>query len=575
MRREIITTESGKTMLSSNDRYYGARTLPVLYLHGGPGMPNLEVVDQMDYDGPVITYAQFGCGGSDKKESYTPELFVQQLREIVEKELNGSDYVLAGGSWGGSLALLYIDKYGTDNIRGLILSSPLIDSEDSNRINRERISRLPEDIREIIYEGNREKFFGESYCLAYRGFFRDYFGGKVSEHMADWCFEPSNDVYVQMWGKDESECTGYTKDLRLESVLKRISIPVLYISGDRDLHSVEDVRRYCSDNENIRLRIMEGTGHFSSSHKDYPKIVRDFIHSVDRGFIAAEQSNDFAEQEDLDMILSESPHDTPEHLRYAASKMTLEECAEEAERYENGDGRPQSYLSASIFYERCKSEEEAKWSVPYHFPFQRQYDAKDADRRLILAPGGIASFCCRDMKESYGGSSIMKEKACIHIRGKKDEFHACPFCGKDLEVIRYEDVERTVIGNDAEFFSLRDRYLNGPMTIREAVSLDEALKGYAYRRMNHGQYREKYQETWKKHESIMSERIRNITGKLTASSAGLESVCCEELSDNMQFSSWGRDFYYMRIRLNDSVKSMELKVCPYCGARLKRIPRTY
>ena len=178
MNRRVVTTDLGKTVFTTNNKIYGKRTLPVLFLHGGPGHANLEVVDAIDYDGPVDTYAQFGCGGSDEKDEYTPKLFVEQLREIIDKEYNGCDVVLFGASWGGALALLYIDKYGTDHISGLVLSSPLINSPDADRVNAERISHLPEYIREKIDKGNKEGFFGETYCLAYRGFFKDYFGGR-------------------------------------------------------------------------------------------------------------------------------------------------------------------------------------------------------------------------------------------------------------------------------------------------------------------------------------------------------------------------------------------------------------
>ncbi len=575
MHTEKITTESGTTILSSNDRYYGPRNLPLLYLHGGPGSPRLEAVDQIDYDGPVFTYAQFGCGGSDSKGEYTPELFVQQLHEIIEEVFNGGDLVLMGGSWGGGLALLYIEKYGTEHISGLILSSPIINAHDNALTNEKRMSDLPEDIRETILKGNREGFFGETYCLAQRAFYKDYYGGRVSEHMADWCFEPSNDVYVQMWGKDESACTGNTKDLCLDGMLDRIDIPVLYISGDRDLHSVEDVRRYCSRIKDVELHVLEGTGHFSNSHPDYDSIVREFIHRVDRTPPAASDEDGFRYQEDYDMIISDSPHDTPEHLRYAASKMSIEEAAEEARRYETGDGRPQSYLSASIFYGRCREGWDAEWSVPHGFPFCRQYDARDAERRLILAAGNIASFCCKKMKEEYGGSTIWNGVGSIRTRHNGSNLKACPFCGRELETIDVTDDDRIDIGSDEEFLRLKDRYQNGPMGIREALAIGDALRRYSERKRNDCQYHARYYEASEKHRSVAGERIGNVTGRLTASSAGLESVCCRELSENMILSSSKRDMYYMRIQLKDSGKRMELKVCPYCGARLKRVPRTY
>lgn len=393
--------------------------------------------------------------------------------------------------------------------------------------------------------------------------------------MADSCFQPSNDVYMQMWGRDESECKGNAKDLCLESVLSGISVPVLYVTGDRDLHDLEDVRRYCAGNENIELRIMEGAAHHAGRHRDYVRTVREFIHGLDREFIRADMDNDFSEQDDYDMILSDSPHDTPGHLEYDASKMTVRECAEEARRYETGDGRPQSYLSAWIFYGRCKTEWESKWLFDRFFPFTRQYDARDAERRLILTPDGMASFCCKEMKENYMGHSYRNGFGSIQVKGERDEHDACPFCGKGLEIVKPSDAEQIWIASDGEFLRLKDRYLYGPVTIREAVSLAEALTRYSERRMEDNPYAAKERETRSRYLSILEGRIGNVTGMLTASSAGLESVCCKELSKNMKFAGYQMDHYYMRFRLKDTGEMLELKRCPYCGSRLKRIPRTY
>ena len=575
MQRETITTKSGKTVLVHNGKYRGRRTLPILYLHGGPGSFVGDVVDLIDYDGPVYSYAQFGCGGSDEKEEYTPELFVEQLREVIEHGFKDRNIVLAGASWGGTLALLYIDRFGTEGICGLALLSPAVNSQDNFRTNSERKSKLPEYIKNAIEKGNREGFFGETYCLAYRGFFSDYYGGDLPERAADWCFEPSNDVYVQMWGKDESECTGCMKDMHLDDMLGKIDIPVLYISGDRDLHSVEDVRRYCSMIDDVELHILDGVGHSTYNHPDYDRILKDFVHRVDNTPEAVEETYGFSEQEDYDMILSESSYETPEHLIYAAGKMSLEECAEEARRHETGDGRPQSYLSAALLYRRCNSVFEDGFHIPFRSAFGRQYDARDAERRLILSPRGMESYCCSELRAAVIGYGHGMGEAYITYPDHKTKLEACPFCGKDLEFMDADRTKMIRIADDEEFIGLKERYLNEPMTMKDAITLFEALKDYSLRRESDNPYTKKYSENLGKYIDIQKQRVGNVTGRLTASSAGLESVCCGKLRDNLEFSSAGRDRYYMRIRLKDSGKTVVLKICPYCGERLKRVPRTY
>ena len=256
------------------------------------------------------------------------------------------------------------------------------------------------------------------------------------------------------------------------------------------------------------------------------------------------------------MILSESPYETPEHLIYAASRMSPEECAEEARRHETGDGRPQSYLSASIFYMKCNSGFTDRFHIPFRSGFGRQYDARDAERRLILSPRGMESYCCSELRTASIGHGYDMREAYITYPDHKTKLKACPFCGKDLEFIDADRGKMIRIDDDEEFIRLKERYLNEPMTMGDSITLFEALIGYSLRKESDNPYAEKYHETFNRYMDIQKQRVGNVTGRLTASSAGLESVCCGKLRDNLEFSSAGRDSYYMRIRLKDSGKTV-------------------
>lgn len=87
--------------------------LPLLLLHGGPGMPSdaFEPLEVLARSGrPVVTYDQIGCGRSDRPRDtslWTVETFVEELAEI-RAALGLSRVHLLGWSWGGILALEHV-----------------------------------------------------------------------------------------------------------------------------------------------------------------------------------------------------------------------------------------------------------------------------------------------------------------------------------------------------------------------------------------------------------------------------------------------------------------------------------
>jgi proline iminopeptidase len=98
--------------------------IPVLFLHGGPGIGcdanHRRFFDPKRYR--IILFDQRGCGRS------TPHLCLinnttQDLIEDMEKIrsfLNVRRWILFGGSWGATLALLYAQKYAA-NVSAMIL----------------------------------------------------------------------------------------------------------------------------------------------------------------------------------------------------------------------------------------------------------------------------------------------------------------------------------------------------------------------------------------------------------------------------------------------------------------------
>lgn len=98
--------------------------IPVLFLHGGPGSA-CDAASRRFYDPDVyriITFDQRGCGRSaphaELDGNDTDSLIADM--EAIRRFLRVDKWVLFGGSWGSTLALLYAQRY-PEQVLGMIL----------------------------------------------------------------------------------------------------------------------------------------------------------------------------------------------------------------------------------------------------------------------------------------------------------------------------------------------------------------------------------------------------------------------------------------------------------------------
>jgi proline iminopeptidase len=96
-------------------RFGNPKGIPVIFLHGGPGAPTdnycSRFFDKRYYN--IVLFDQRGCGTSsplsELKNNNTQEL-INDI-EKIRLECNFRKIVLFGGSWGASLAILYMIQY--------------------------------------------------------------------------------------------------------------------------------------------------------------------------------------------------------------------------------------------------------------------------------------------------------------------------------------------------------------------------------------------------------------------------------------------------------------------------------
>lgn len=143
-----------------------ADTVPLICLHGGPGMAHNYLVptahvSSAPYSRPVILYDQVGCGNSthlpEKKgdtKFWTPELFIAEL-DNLKSHLGISTFDLLGQSWGGMLGAQYA-TLNPPGLRRLIIADSPSNMHTWVATANELRTRLPKDVQETLTRCEKE-----------------------------------------------------------------------------------------------------------------------------------------------------------------------------------------------------------------------------------------------------------------------------------------------------------------------------------------------------------------------------------------------------------------------------------
>jgi len=126
--------------------------IPVVFLHGGPGSgcrPQHRCYFDPDLY-RIILFDQRGCGRSTplgELENNSSQHLVDDM-ETIRQQLNISQWLVFGGSWGATLALLYAQQH-PEKVLAMILRGVFLGRE--------------QDINWVYAEGGASKLFPEAW----------------------------------------------------------------------------------------------------------------------------------------------------------------------------------------------------------------------------------------------------------------------------------------------------------------------------------------------------------------------------------------------------------------------------
>jgi len=221
---------------------------PLVTLHGGPGLshhymlPNQALFSQSGI--PVVIYDQIGNGGSSHlpeapKDFWTPELFMDELDNLLSHLGIETDFDLLGHSWGGMIVAEYAAKRAPKGLKRLIIANStasipmmvqgineLLEKIEPGTAEMMRKHELEGTVDSPDYVETLQTFQKKHICSLNP--WPDY----LSESFNNLAKNPS--VYQALWGPMEINIVGSIKDWSIIDILHTIQYPTLLITSPLD-----------------------------------------------------------------------------------------------------------------------------------------------------------------------------------------------------------------------------------------------------------------------------------------------------------------------------------------------------
>jgi len=281
-----IKVDDGRIWYRLNGSQHLDTQPAIIVIHGGPGgthRGNMSYVSLSD-EYPVILYDQLGTGNSaqpDNPENWHVDHFVAEIDHIREA-LNLDRVIIAGHSWGGTLAAEYA-VLNPPGLEAVILSSPLINTQQWIADNQEWIEQLPEETRETLRKHETEGTTNHAeYRAAEEIFYQSHMCRKdpcPGKHYRVDGPSDNEKMYETMWGPTEFFAPGSLKNYDVGSRLPGIRVPTLMICGEYDEAVPKSCQRYADMIDGAQTFIMPDAGHSTMREDEalYIQTVRAFL----------------------------------------------------------------------------------------------------------------------------------------------------------------------------------------------------------------------------------------------------------------------------------------------------------
>jgi proline iminopeptidase len=281
----------------------GNGKIKVLLLHGGPGVCHdyFECFeDFLPQEGiEFYYYDQLGCGNSDMPADTSLWNIPRYVEEVeqVRKGLGLDNFYLLGHSWGGMLAMEYLQKYQS-HVKAVVLSN-MTAGMKSFVSYAEKLKVRFLNAQELATYDSLDKL--KRYDTPE---YQNLLMSKLYTHticqfpLESWpeplirAFKKLNtSIYVQMQGVDEFHVTGNFKNWEMWDRLPNIQVATLVIGGMYDEMNPEDMKKEGKLIPNSRTYLCPNGSHGSmyDDQENYFTSLIGFLKDVETGKFTADK----------------------------------------------------------------------------------------------------------------------------------------------------------------------------------------------------------------------------------------------------------------------------------------------
>ncbi len=260
--------------------------LPVIVIHGGPGMSHdyVQNLAELSSGGrTVIHYDQFGCGRSTHRpdaaaDFWSVELFVDEFENLVA-QLGLTEYHVLGQSWGGMLGA----EIAIRRPPGL-RSFAICNSPASMRLwmdgAAELRAQLPEETRDALDRHEAAGTIDDPEYLAATDAFYERHVCRMNPMPADFTasvaqMEADPTVYHTMNGPNEFHVIGTLQEWSVVERLDQITAPTLVVAGEFDEAVPATWAPFVDRIPDVSSHVFPGASH--CTHLEQPEEFREVI----------------------------------------------------------------------------------------------------------------------------------------------------------------------------------------------------------------------------------------------------------------------------------------------------------
>lgn len=288
MNKQAATSSEGYISFRDHQVWYrsvepneASGKLPLLCLHGGPGIPHdyLQPLEAIAQTGRrVVFYDQLGCGNSDRAKNadlYSIDWFKDEL-VAIRRELGLEQIHLFGQSWGGCLALEHALSQAT-GLASLVLANTPASVQQFVDQAYGLMNELPADIKEMIH---KHETAGTTQDPEYKQAI------EVFSHCFLCRLDPYPSCLTAAYSKAGTEFRGAGKiiDWTVEDRLSGISVPTLLLSGRYDQVTpacVEPLKQGISGSEWVLFENSSHMPHLEETER-FLQVLDEFLSRHDR-----------------------------------------------------------------------------------------------------------------------------------------------------------------------------------------------------------------------------------------------------------------------------------------------------